>query len=47
LFEYLEAGYGLEEILESFPTLDRKDVLTILHEAYSLVAGQELRRAAE
>lgn len=42
LFQYLEDGYGLKEILESFPTLDRGDVLTLLHEAHSLVVGQDL-----
>lgn len=47
LFEHLEDGMGLEEILTSFPTLDREDVLTVLREAHSLVVGQELRRAAE
>jgi uncharacterized protein (DUF433 family) len=47
LFSYLEDGYGLEEILENFPTLDRHDVLILLREAHSLVVGQDLRRAAE
>lgn len=47
LFEYLEDGIGLDEILREFPTLDRNDVLTLLHEAHSLVVGQDLRRAAE
>lgn len=47
LFDYLEDGVGLDEILERFPTLDRNDVLTLLHEAHSLVVGQDMRRAAE
>jgi uncharacterized protein (DUF433 family) len=46
LFEHLEEGVGLDEILADFPTLDRGDVLTLLREAHSLVVGQELRRAA-
>jgi uncharacterized protein (DUF433 family) len=46
LFEHLQAGVGLEEILEGFPTLDREDVLTLLREAHSLVVGQDLRRPA-
>ena len=47
LFEHIEEGIGLAEILADFPTLDRNDVLTLLREAHSLVVGQELRRAAE
>ena len=47
LFEQIEEGIGLAEILADFPTLDRTDVLTLLREAHSLVVGQELRRAAE
>jgi len=47
LFELLEEGIGLNEILADFPTLDRGDVLTLLREAYSLAVGQDLRRAAE
>jgi uncharacterized protein (DUF433 family) len=47
LFEQLEEGVGLAEILADFPTLDRGDVLALLREAHSLVVGQELRRAAE
>ncbi len=46
LSEHIEDGVGLEEILESFPTLDREDVLAVLREAYSLVVGQDLRRPA-
>jgi uncharacterized protein (DUF433 family) len=46
LFSYLEDGYDLDEILADFPTLDRRDVLTLLREAQSLVVGQELRRPA-
>jgi uncharacterized protein (DUF433 family) len=45
LFEHLEDGVGLEEILADFTTLDRGDVLTVLREAHSLVVGQETRRA--
>ena len=44
LFTYLEDGYDLDEILADFPTLDRRDVLTLLREAQSLVVGQDLRR---
>lgn len=47
LFDHLEDGIPLDEILESFPTLDRADVLTVLREAHSLIVGQELARAAE
>ena len=47
LFEQLEGGVGLAEILADFPTLERTDVLTVLREAHSLVVGQELQRAAE
>jgi len=47
LFEHLEAGMALDEILGHFPTLDRHDVLSLLREAHSLVVGQELRPAAE
>lgn len=47
LFEHIEDGVGLEEILADFPSLDRDDVLTLLREAHSLVVGQELRRPAE
>ena len=47
LFEHIEEGIGLAEILADFPTLDRTDVLTLPHEAHSLVVGQELRRAVE
>jgi uncharacterized protein (DUF433 family) len=47
LFEQLEEGVGLAEILADFPTLERTDVLTVLREAHSLVVGQELQRAAE
>lgn len=47
LFEHLEDGIALGDILANFPTLDREDVLTVLREAHSLVVGQELRRAAE
>jgi uncharacterized protein (DUF433 family) len=46
LFEHIEAGVGLEEILADFPTLDRRDVLTLLREAHSLVVGQDLQRPA-
>jgi uncharacterized protein (DUF433 family) len=47
LFEQLEEGVGLTDILADFPTLERGDVLTVLREAHSLVVGQELQRAAE
>lgn len=33
LFANLEAGVPLEEILESYPTLDRNDVVAVLREA--------------
>ena len=46
LFNYIKDGIGLDEILADFPTLDRKDVLTLLNEAESLVTGYDLRRAA-
>lgn len=45
LFEHLEHGVGLDEILADFTTLDRDDVLTVLREAHSLVVGQERQRA--
>jgi uncharacterized protein (DUF433 family) len=45
LFEQLEEGVSLGEILADFPTLERGDVLALLREAHSLVVGQELRRA--
>jgi uncharacterized protein (DUF433 family) len=46
LFNYVANGYGLDEILDSFPKLDRADVLTLLREAQSLVSGQDFRRPA-
>lgn len=33
LFEYLEAGYGLERFLEGFPTVDREMATQVLEEA--------------
>lgn len=33
LFDHLEDGIPLGQILESFPTLDRGDVLAVLREA--------------
>ena len=45
LFDYIEDGCGLAMILRNFPTLDRGDVLTVLREARSLVAGQDPRAA--
>jgi uncharacterized protein (DUF433 family) len=47
LFDHLESGMPLDEILESFPTLDRTDVLTVLREAHGLVVGREQAHAAE
>ncbi len=47
LFDHLEEGIPLDEILESFPTLDRGDVLAVLREAHSLVVGRNLPHAAE
>ena len=44
LFEHLEEGDGLQEFLEGFPTVDRRDLMTLLREAQSLVVGQDLRR---
>ena len=44
LFEHLEEGDGLQEFLEGVPTVDRRDVMTLLREAQSLVVGQDLRR---
>lgn len=44
LFDYLQEGIGLDEILADFPTLDREDVLILLNEAHSFVVGQDLRR---
>lgn len=46
LFDYIEDGIGLDEILEDFPTLDRGDVLTLLREAHGLVVGLDSRRPA-
>jgi uncharacterized protein (DUF433 family) len=46
LFEHLADGYYLDEILTNFPTLNYQDVVTLLHEAHSLVVGQDLRRPA-
>lgn len=37
VFEHLEAGLPLEEILESWPTLRRDDVLAVLREAHRRV----------
>lgn len=45
LFDYIEDGCGLDMILRNFPTLDREDVLTVLREARSMVAGQDPRAA--
>lgn len=47
LFEYLQAGIGIDEILAEFPTLDRDDVVTVLREAHGLVVGEALPPAAE
>jgi uncharacterized protein (DUF433 family) len=40
VFEHLEAGLPLEEILESWPTLRRDDVLAVLREAHRRVLDQ-------
>ena len=37
VFEHLEAGLPLEEILESWPTLDRGDVIAVLRAAHRRV----------
>ncbi len=47
LFDYLQAGISIHEILAEFPTLDRDDVLTVLREAHDLVVGEALPPAAE
>lgn len=41
LFENLAAGLSVEEILDSFPSLDREDVLAVL-----ALAGAEVERLA-
>jgi uncharacterized protein (DUF433 family) len=41
LFENLAAGMSVEEILETWPTLDRADVLAVL-----ALAGEEAERRA-
>jgi uncharacterized protein (DUF433 family) len=41
LFENLGAGLTVEEILDSFPSLDREDVLAVL-----ALAGAEVERLA-
>jgi uncharacterized protein (DUF433 family) len=41
LFENLAAGMSVEEILETWPTLDRADVLAVLE-----LAGEEAERRA-
>lgn len=41
LFENLGAGLTVDEILDSFPTLDREDVLAVL-----VLAGAEAERHA-
>ncbi|HYI94075.1 MAG TPA: DUF433 domain-containing protein [Bryobacteraceae bacterium] len=33
LFEYLEAGHGLEKFLEGFPTVQREMAVQVLEEA--------------
>lgn len=43
LFENLADGLSLEEILESYPTLKREQVIEALHQAESLL---ELPKAA-
>lgn len=43
LFDYIRWGYSLDVILDEFPTLDREDVLTVLHEAQCMVAGRDPR----
>lgn len=43
LFDYIEDGYGLHHILAYFPTLDHDDVVTVLREAQSMVAGRRPR----
>ncbi|HEX8375971.1 MAG TPA: DUF433 domain-containing protein [Geminicoccaceae bacterium] len=39
-FDHLEAGLPLEELLESWPTLRRGDVLAVLWEAHRRVLDQ-------
>ena len=41
LFENLGAGLTVEEVLDSFPSLDREDVLAVL-----ALAGAEVERLA-
>lgn len=41
LFENLAAGMSLEEILETWPSLDREDVIAVL-----ALAGEEAERHA-
>ena len=43
LFENLAGGLSLDEILDSYPTLKREQVVEALHQADSLL---ELRKAA-
>jgi uncharacterized protein (DUF433 family) len=41
LFEYLEAGHGLDRFLEGFPTVTREQALQVLEEAKeSLLASR-------
>lgn len=37
LFDHLQAGYNVEYFLAQFPTVERTQVLAVLHEAESLV----------
>lgn len=45
LFENLAAGMTVEEILETWPTLDRDDVLAVLELAAKEVARQAAKAA--
>jgi uncharacterized protein (DUF433 family) len=41
LFENLEDGLSLDEILDSYPTLNRDDVVAVLHEAQTLLRAPD------
>lgn len=46
LFDYLEDGYDLDEFLESFPTVRRKQCVTVLEDAKSHAEEAALAHSA-
>ncbi len=46
LMEYLEAGDRLDDFLENYPTVSRRQALTVLQHAKSALTGQSEEAAA-